>query len=131
MNADGCPGLCLVDDDLDGSIDEGSASDDDEDGGEFEDWLDPVVFHLVGNTLVERTPVPWDTTGNAAVDGRDFVQSTIATNVTHFRVERFPALGNGPVLLELTLALTNGSTQETFSLSTRVRVGAAIVGDAP
>ncbi|MCZ6853900.1 MAG: prepilin-type N-terminal cleavage/methylation domain-containing protein [Gammaproteobacteria bacterium] len=126
MNADGCPGICGVDDDGDGTVDEGSDTDDDEDGGTQEDCLDPVVFHLVAGELVERTPVPWDTTADSVVDGRDYVVSTIAENVTRFRVERIPPVGGGPVQIDLTLVLADPRTGQTFSLQTRVRVGGAL-----
>ncbi len=126
MNADGCAGVCWVDDDQDGSVDEGSADDDDEDGSTYEDWLDTVVFHLVAGELVERTPVPWDTTGDSIVDGRDYVESTIAENVTRFRVERIPPVGEGPVQIDMTLALTDPLTEQTFSLNTRVRVSGTL-----
>ncbi len=126
MNADGCPGICGVDDDQDGVVDEGSDDDDDEDGSEYEDWLDPVVFYLVAGELVERTPVPWDTTGDSLVDGRDYIESTIAENVTHFRVERILPLEDGPVQIDLTLALTDPLTGQTFSLNARVRVSGSL-----
>ena len=94
MNGDGCPGLCGVDDDSTGAIDNGSNDNDDEHGGGFEDAYDPVVFYLDGNQLMQRTPVPWNEDGNSLpdgpVDGRDFVESVIAENITLFRVERVP-----------------------------------------
>lgn len=125
MNGDGAPGVSGVDDDNDGQIDEGNANDDDEDGVVDEDWLDAVVFYISGDTLVERHPVPWDETANGAVTGRDFIESTIAQNVTRFRVER-PLQGAADVqLVNLTLELT-GPGGSVVSVSTRVRVGGAL-----
>jgi hypothetical protein len=128
-NGDGCPGICGVDDDGDGAIDEGNDDDDDEDGNTFDDPYDPVVFHLSSGSLVERMPAPWDTDGisvpDGPVDGRDYIESVIADNVTRFRVER---LDNGSVseVIELRLELTSPLTGETVSLQSQVRVGGAL-----
>lgn len=129
INDDGCPGICGVDDDRMSNIDEGGADDDDEDGAGFDDPYDPVVYYLDGNTLVERMPARWDTDGISApdgpVDGRDFVETPIASNVTRFRVERL--ITNGPIeLIELTLELTEPVSGESVSLRTNVRVGGAL-----
>lgn len=124
MNSDGEPGIAGFDDDGDSLIDEGSSWDNDEDGTSSEDWLDPVVFYLIGNQLFERTPVPWDETGVGGVTGRDFIASAIADNVTLFRVERVTTT-DGDLLVDLTLELTAAST-ESVSLNTRVRVGGAL-----
>ncbi len=127
-NGDGCPGICGVDDDADGSIDEGSNDDDDEDGGSFDDPYDPVVYYLDGDSLIERMPVPWNEDGISApdgpVDGRDFVESVIAENVTLFRVERI-AGSTSPQLVSLRLELT-GPSGEVVSMDARVRVGGAL-----
>jgi hypothetical protein len=125
VNADACPGICGIDDDADGSIDEGSSLDDDEDGANDEDWLDPLVFYLSGSTLKQRQPVPWDTDGDSDVDGRDYIVSDLAENITRFRVER---LDNGSTfeVIELTLELTSPLTGETVSLQAQVRVGGAL-----
>lgn len=127
-NGDGCPGICGVDDDADGSIDEGNNDDDDEDGGTFEDPYDPVVFYLDNDSLIERTPVPWNEDGISApdgpVDGRDFVESVIAENVTLFRVERIAGSTN-PQLVSLRLELT-GPSGQVVSMDARVRVGGAL-----
>ena len=124
-NKDSEAGLAGVDDDGDGSIDEDHQHDDDEDGSQDEDWLDTVVFFLVGSELRERTPVPWDTNADSAVTGADFIESTIADNVTRFRVGR---LDNDSTveLVELTLELTSPVSGESFSLQTRVRLGGAL-----
>jgi len=128
-NSDGCPGTCGVDDDGDGAIDEGNGDDDDEDGYTFDDPYDPVVFYLSANQLIERMPAPWDTDGisvpDGPVDGRDFIESVIADNVTRFRVER---LDNGSVveIIELTLELTSPLSGESVSLQSQVRIGGAL-----
>ncbi|MGI9262643.1 MAG: prepilin-type N-terminal cleavage/methylation domain-containing protein [Woeseiaceae bacterium] len=126
MNADGCPGICSVDDNNDGTIDGGSNEDDDEDGNVNEDWYDPVVFYLEDGVLKERTPVPWDETGVGGITGRDFVTSDIANDVTLLRFERLPISGGIAQLIDITLELTGAENGETVSLQTRVRVGGAL-----
>ena len=126
MNGDGFPGLAGVDDDGDGSIDEGDILDDDEDGAVDEDWFDTVTYYLQNDTLMERMPVPWDTTGNGSVTGWDFVTSILAENVTHFRIERVPTVSGDTQLVDILLELTNPTTGERYSLQTQVRVGAAL-----
>ena len=129
MNGDGCPGICGVDDDSDGAIDEGSDDDDDEDGNTFDDPYDPVVYYLSGNSLIERIPARWDTDGisvpDGPVDGRDFEESVIAENVTRLRFER---LDNGTALelVDIQLELTDPDSGESVSLQTRVRIGGAL-----
>ncbi len=127
-NADGCPGLCGIDDDADGNIDEGANDDDDEDGGSFDDPYDPVVFYLDGDSLIERMPVPWNEDGNSLpdgpVDGRDFVESVIAESVTRFRVERV-AGSTESQLVVLRLELT-GPSGQVVGMDARVRVGGAL-----
>ncbi|MDJ0709611.1 MAG: prepilin-type N-terminal cleavage/methylation domain-containing protein [Woeseiaceae bacterium] len=126
-NGDACPGLCGVDDDRDGTIDDGGTGDDDEDGSDFEDGYDPVVFYLEGNALMERMPVPWNADGNSSPDGpndgRDFVAAVIAVNVTSLRFERLEA-ATGP-LVQVDLEVT-GPSGVTVSLSARTRVGGAL-----
>lgn len=126
-NGDGCPGICGVDDDGNGTVDGTSDdTDDDEHGTGFEDGYDPVVFHLDGDALLERMPVPWNADGISApdgpVDGRDYVESIIAENVTRFRVERLlPAAGVAQLVsIQLDLEGPGGST---VSVQTRVRIG--------
>ncbi len=121
MNGDGKAGRKSIDDDGDGQIDEGVESDDDEDGTSDEDWLDAVVFFLQSDSLIERHPVPWDT-GNDGINGRDFIESTIAEDVSRFRVERVAGSGNGDIV-DITLDVTGVETGETVSLHTRVRIG--------
>ena len=125
MNGDGAPGVAGVDDDGDTQVDEGDVNDDDEDGNVDEDWIDPVVYYLNNGALIERIAVPWDTNTSGTVDGRDYVESTIAENVTLLRFERVPMLaGDRAQLVDITLELTP-LDGEPFSLNTRVRVGAA------
>jgi len=126
MNADACPGSCGVDDDADGSVDEGNNDDDDEDGQQDEDWFNAVVFYLDNGTLMQRTPVPWDESGDSSITGRDFILEPIAENVTRFRVERLPLNDGRYVLVDLTLELTSPVSGETVSLHTRLRVGGAL-----
>ena len=121
LNGDALPGIGGFDDDGDGDVDEGDKNDDDEDGSINEDWFDPVVFYLQGSGLIERRAVPWDENGDSLLDGRDFVESTIADNVTHLRIERVP-LNGGHQLVEITLELTNDEG-ESISLNTRSRLG--------
>lgn len=123
LNGDGCPGICGVDDDADGSVDEGGSSNDDEDGATDEDWLDPVVFYLRGTELVKRQPVPWDEDGNGVRNGRDYVESVIAENITRFRVERLAAVTGAPEMIEVNLQLTDPVSGESVSLQSRMRVG--------
>lgn len=125
-NGDGCPGRCGVDDDGDGQIDEGSVDDDDERGGEYEDWNNPVVFYLDGDTLMQRTPVPWDEDGSGGVDGRDFVVQPLAEHVSRFRVERLPAAHGEPQLVDLLLELTGPIQGERVEIQTRALVGGAL-----
>jgi hypothetical protein len=126
MNLDGCSGLCGVDEDQDGLVDETAASDDDEDGASGEDWLDPVVFYLENDTLMQRTPVPWDESGAGGVTGRDFMTQALAENVSRFRVERLPLEGMNTVQVILVLELSDPMTGEEVSLEARVRVGGAL-----
>ncbi len=130
VNGDSEAGIVAVDDDGDGAIDEGSASDDDEDGSINEDWYDAVVFYLQPSflgrrTLIERTPVPWDNNGDNIVDGADYNETIIASNVSRFRVERIG--GDGLIeLVDITLELTDPGSGESINLQTRVRLGGAL-----
>lgn len=126
MNADGCSGVCGVDDDADGQVDEAATDDDDEDGQSDEDWLNAVVFYLDNGTLMMRTPVPWDESGDSKINGRDFIVEPIAENISRFRVERLPPKGKRPLLIDLTLELTSPLSGESVSLHNRVRVGGAL-----
>ncbi len=126
MNGDGAPGVAGIDDDGDGVTDEGNIEDDDEDGFDNEDWLDPLVFYLNNGELIERIAVPWDTNTSGGVDGRDYVESTLAENVTLLRFERVPlSVGGRAQLVDITLEITPPQG-EPFSLNTQVRVGGAL-----
>jgi len=122
FNEDGAPGIAGFDDDGDGDIDEGHLSDDDEDGTYSEDWWDTVTFYQVGTNVIERTPVPWDETGAGGVTGLDFVERTLASDVTQFRVERIPAPNGGPPLVNITLARTDAQG-DPLSLTVTVGMG--------
>lgn len=126
MNADACPGVCGVDDDGDGAIDEGGNGDDDEDGGSFDDWYNPVVFYLDNGTLMERMPVPWDENAAGGVTGADFVVSAIANNVSRFRIERIVQGHDIALRIDLTLELTDPASGEVAQVHTQVRVGGAL-----
>lgn len=119
LNSDGGPGVLGFDDDYDGTVDEGLNDDDDEDGLRNEDWFDPVVFYLVGTSLVERLP------DLNPVDGTDYTEYPIAENVTHFRVERVADAGKRAVLVDITLELTFPDG-ETTSQNVRIRVGGGL-----
>ncbi len=126
MNGDGQPGISGVDDDGDGTIDEGNPEDDDEDGNDNEDWLDPLVYYLDNGNLIERIAVPWDENSSGSVDGRDYIESVLAENVTHLRFERIAKnTGDRSQRVDILLELTppNG---EPFSITTQVRVGGAL-----
>ena len=129
INGDGCAGICGVDDDANGVVDNGGSDDDDEDGSGFDDPYDPVVYSLNGSSLIERMPVPWNEDGISApdgpVDGRDYVESVIAENVTRFRVERLATASDAETMVNLQLDLT-GPSGATITLEADVRVGGAL-----
>ena len=129
-NKDDKAGVAGIDDDADGDVDEGDKKDDDEDGVKDEDWYDPVVFYLKTGSngrlaLVERSPVPWDVNSDTVIDGLDFVESELAQNVTHFRVERLQT-ATSVVLIDITIGLVDPQSGESISLQTRVRAGGAL-----
>ena len=129
MNNDGCPGRCGVAENGNGTIDGGSSDDDDEHSNGFEDPYDPVVFYLDGDSLMERMPVPWNEDGNSSPDGpndgRDFVASSIAENVTRLRFEKADSNSGRGSLILIELELT-GQTGAVVNLSARVRLGGAL-----
>ena len=88
------------------------------------------MFYLIGSSLVQRTPVPWNEDGISApdgpVDGRDFIVSPIADNVSRFRVERVAGVAAGSELIDITLELTSPVSGGSVSLQTQVRVGGAL-----
>ena len=114
-----------VDDDGDGGVDDGSSWDNDEDGTSYDDSYEPLVYTLVAGELVERLPVPWDENGDSYINGRDFVSSPIADNVTLLRFERVPAAAGQPQLVDITLELTTEQAG-TVAVNSRVRVGGAL-----
>lgn len=129
-NGDGCSGVCGVDDNGDNTVDGAAAEDDDEDGSAEDDPVDPLVFYLsAGGELIERTPVPWNEDGisvpDGPVDGRDFVESTLAGNVSLFRVARLPDAASGAMVVELTLELTSPDGL-AVALQTTTRIGSAL-----
>ena len=115
MNKDFAPGVAGVDDDGDGTIDEPPNGNNDEEGGQGDDWFDPVVYFVSGTDLIERMPNPHPS------DGLDYTESVVAENVSTFRVERVP--GARSVLVDITLEVTDPTSGESVSLHTRVRVG--------
>lgn len=122
-NQDSKPGIAGQDDDFDTLIDEGGKkNDDDEDGLEDEDWLDPVVFYLQGTRLLERYPSLTDTNNDALVTGADYTEHAIADNVSRFRVERIQPVAGQVLLVDIILEQTS-KKGEVFSLHTRVRLG--------
>ncbi len=131
-NGDGCPGLCGIDDDGDGLIDEAiqaggagsydATADDDEDGYSDEDWYDLVVFYLQGRSLIQRRAVPWDENQDNILNGRDYVESTIADDVTLVRFERVPVASGHEQLVDITLTLGD-SIDESITLNTTIRLG--------
>ncbi|MFK8026610.1 MAG: prepilin-type N-terminal cleavage/methylation domain-containing protein [Gammaproteobacteria bacterium] len=126
MNGDGAPGIAGFDDDNDGSVDEGSVNDDDEDGSTDEDWLDPIVYYLNNGSLIERIAVPWDENSSGGIDGRDYIESTLAENVTFLRFERVPSsIIDRAQIIDITLELTPPEG-ESYQLNTMVRVSGSL-----
>ncbi len=116
MVRDNKSGLAGVDDDGDGSIDEGDKNDDDEDGEKNEDWLDPVVFYIIGTDLIERTPAI------DAATGADYLENIIANQVSSFQVTRLPLSGGRKTLVTINLTLT-ANDGESFSISATIAEG--------
>ena len=67
--------------------------------------------------------MPWDENGDSTVNGRDFVESVLADNVTLLRFERVAATGGQVQLVDITLTLANPDG-EAINLNARVRLGA-------
>jgi prepilin-type N-terminal cleavage/methylation domain-containing protein len=118
-NNDNAPGLLGVDDDYDGTVDEGQNDDDDEDGFRSEDWLDPVVYFLNGTNLIQRIP------NINPADGTDYQENPIAENVSSFQVIRIPQSNGRAVLVDITLEITS-TDEEIASFNTRVGVGSGL-----
>lgn len=111
---DGAPGIKGIDDDGDGTIDNGSTSDNDENGsiatpvgaGTGSDWIDAVVYRVSGTQLLERLP------NLNPASGADYTERPIADKVSAFTVTR---VGTGnrrtrEVLVQLSLAGRDGET---------------------
>jgi prepilin-type N-terminal cleavage/methylation domain-containing protein len=122
MNFDTRSGVYGIDDDNDGLTDEASAENDDEDNLDDEDWFDAVVYFLVGTTLMERLPVPWDENGDFQVTGEDYVESALLENVSRFEVSRQDLSSNKAVLVTIILEVT-GETGEPYTLTATLRIG--------
>ena len=58
------------------------------------------------------------------IDGRDYIETAIAENVSRFRVERVVDRGNGYVV-DISLDVIGVETGDAISLQSRVRVGGA------
>jgi len=102
VNGDGCPGLCLRDDDADGSVDEGNINDDDEDGLVDEDPIDPLIFYIKNGALYEKKII-W----NPTTSSDDTTERKLIDNVTQFRVERLLGV-NGKALIIVTIEVSSG-----------------------
>jgi hypothetical protein len=122
---DGAAGMKGIDDDGDGSIDNGGSTDNDEDGTVGEapvppkngnDWIDPVVYRVSGGQLLERLP------NLNPTSGADYAERVIADKVVSLEVTRI-ATGNRrtrEVLVVLTLGDPAG---ETATWARRLRLG--------
>lgn len=122
---DGAAGIKGIDDDGDGSIDNGSSTDNDEDGtlGDAPvppksgaDWIDPVVYRVSNGQLLERMP------NINPGSGADYTERPIADKVVSLEVTRI-ATGNRrtrEVLVRLTLGDPAG---ETATWTRRLRLG--------
>lgn len=123
---DGKPGIIGIDDDNDGTIDENTASNSDNDeagtlggAGSGTDWLDVVVYFVTNGQLIERMP------NLNSTSGTDFSERAIADNVTQFQVTRplNDIAGNRAIWLDVALTLT-GASGNQVALNSRLRVGA-------
>lgn len=122
---DNAAGIKGIDDDGDGTIDNGGSTDNDEDGtlGDAPvspksgaDWIDPVVYRVSNGQLLERMP------NLAPTSGADYTERVIADRVVSLTVTRI-ATGNRrtrEVLIVLTLGDPAG---QTASWTRRLRLG--------
>lgn len=114
-----------LDDDGDGRIDEdpgadanGSGSnDDDNDGSVNEDYLDPLVYFVSGDQLIERYPDALNGSGT------NYSESVIAENVVALRFERTSSVAGRQPLVTMTLSL--GDISNPYIATLTRRVGAA------
>jgi prepilin-type N-terminal cleavage/methylation domain-containing protein len=95
-NADGAPGIALMDDNADGTVDNGAAFwDDDEDGTSNEDAYNPLIYSFLSGTSILQVSNTY----------------TGETKVLSTRVELFEATYEGPpsnpVRVKLKLILTD------------------------
>lgn len=123
---DGAAGIKGIDDNGDGGIDNGSNTDNDENGtlGDAPvspksgaDWIDPVVYRVDRGQLLERLP------NINPSSGADYTERPIADKVVRLEVTRI-ATGNRrtrEILVSLTLGDPAG---ETATWTRRLRLGA-------
>ncbi len=102
INGDGCPGICSIDDDGDGTVDEGNLNDDDEDGMVDEDPVDPLIFYVNNGSLYERR-ITW----NPSTSLSDITENKLIDNISQFRIERLLGV-NGKTLIKIKLELSAG-----------------------
>ncbi|MFV1950794.1 MAG: type II secretion system protein J [Nitrospinota bacterium] len=112
---------CLnwTDSDLDGAYDEDPSgdlygqgyNDDDNDGTEDEDWFDPRIFYLKGNTLVVEEHIV-----DGATKTLTITSENIAEDVTKFEVTRHRI--NNNTLIKIHLKLDNGKESAVFETTT-------------
>ncbi|MEM6639654.1 MAG: prepilin-type N-terminal cleavage/methylation domain-containing protein [Pseudomonadota bacterium] len=122
MNGDGAPGVLGVDDDGDGFIDEGDVNDDDEDGRVDEDWVDPLMFYLVDDDLIERRQALTDVNGDGVISGLDFIGRPILRNVTYLGFRRTVS-PEGISLITVTVESRRGEAVVRMSSTVRAEVG--------
>lgn len=123
---DGAAGIKGIDDDGDGTADNGSGITDNNENGTLgsapvapktgADWIDPVVYRVSAGQLLERLP------NINPTSGADYTERPIADNVSAFTVTRI-ATGNRrtrEVQVQLTLTGPGG---ETGTWIRRLRLG--------
>jgi hypothetical protein len=123
---DGAAGIKGIDDDGDGTADNGSGITDNDENGTLgsapvapktgADWIDPVVYRVSAGQLLERLP------NINPTSGADYTERPIADNVSAFTVTRI-ATGNRrtrEVQVQLTLSSPGG---ETGTWTRRLRLG--------
>jgi hypothetical protein len=93
-NGDGCPGLCGVDDDNDGDIDEGDINDDDEDGAVDED------------------------SKGFEVNSQGITLRIVSENFTIIAIDREPDLEIDSLVFNATIALNPNQNPATLRSST-------------
>jgi type II secretory pathway pseudopilin PulG len=123
---DGAAGIKGIDDDGDGTVDNGSGITDNDENGTVgstpvapktgADWIDPVVYRVSAGQLIERLP------NINPTSGADYTERPIADKVSAFTVTRI-ATGNRrtrEVQVQLTLTGPGG---ETGTWMRRLRLG--------